>query len=655
MKKSFKKLKRSKGIVRYFVYLVIILYSISFVMFTKSILQLKGIETFIRILVLIFFALFFIVYVVFCYRHLIKRKYKECILLSILTIIFSILFIICNHYIDLIYEEFGNTMASDNISYSSYLVTLKDKKFTKESVIGKINNTEDIEGYVLADKLLSKEKITNHVKLYESYPLMLKDLLDGKIDALLIPSNYKQYKNEEGLESIETEIKIIKKYHEVKENENIINVSDKDFNDPLTFLIMGVDSERDGINALSSFNGDTLMLVSINPHNLKATMVSIPRDTYVPIACNHNRYAKINSSSGFGTNCVLNTVSNLLDVKIDYYVKVNFKGVVEIVDAIGGIDVDVEKPDANFHQVLKINCKGKFCEQNSNRGTGSRDVIYLDPGMQHLNGEEALAYSRSRYIYAGGDLDRIKHQQQVVDALAKKLVSFSSIKDFENILKAVSNNLVTNMERDKMLSGYNVAKKMLSNTIKGNDAISIDKAHLETYGLYNYVPQYKMYTSALGYYEDSLKDIQDELKETLELKEPELIKTFDFSVNEDFVLKSAGEGKRKIPSSTLLPNFIGKAVNEAESFCKNNTIELNVKYVDSDSEYFNNDVNVGTICNQSVHQDVHLSLVDDLTVYVKNSEKVQENKKEEVDNKDKNKNDDEDKKEIDDNIIDMLN
>ena len=81
------------------------------------------------------------------------------------------------------------------------------------------------------------------------------------------------------------------------DNQDLILASNKDFNEPLTFLLMGVDSETSGLNANAAFNGDTLMLISFNPTTLTATMVSIPRDTYVPIACNNNRYAKINSSA----------------------------------------------------------------------------------------------------------------------------------------------------------------------------------------------------------------------------------------------------------------------------------------------------------------------------------------------------------------------
>ena len=74
--------------------------------------------------------------------------------------------------------------------------------------------------------------------------------------------------------------------------------------------------------------------------------------------------------------------------------------------------------------------------------------------MQHLNGEEALAYARNRHLYIGGDFDRIRHQQQVVEAIAKKMLNFSSLKDFENIFAAISNNIATNMETEKILFSF---------------------------------------------------------------------------------------------------------------------------------------------------------------------------------------------------------
>jgi cell envelope-related function transcriptional attenuator common domain len=179
---------------------------------------------------------------------------------------------------------------------------------------------------------------------------------------------------------------------------------------------MGVDSEKKGLNPNAAFNGDTLMLATFNPKTLDVLLLSIPRDTYVPIVCNNNKYAKINSAAAYGTNCVINTVNKLLDINIDYYVKINFKGVVDLVDAVGGVYVDVEKPD--FKSYAGQNFGGKMCEQNSDRQFGSK-LVCVDPGWQVLNGEQALAYARNRHLYAAGDLDRIVHQQQIVEAMAK--------------------------------------------------------------------------------------------------------------------------------------------------------------------------------------------------------------------------------------------
>ena len=98
--------------------------------------------------------------------------------------------------------------------------------------------------------------------------------------------------------------------------------------------------------------GDTLMIITFNPDTLQTTLVSIPRDTFVPIACRNDQYAKINSAAAYGTSCVIDTVSNFLDIDIDYYVKINFKGVVDLVDAIGGIEVDVEAPTYNADSMM---------------------------------------------------------------------------------------------------------------------------------------------------------------------------------------------------------------------------------------------------------------------------------------------------------------
>ncbi len=614
MKKFFRKLKKSNRVLRYIYYIVSIVYIVTLFFFIKSLLSLSGIETVLRIVFIVFFILYIVLYCFWNLLNLLRRKYKALIITSIVSVIFIIIFCVGSYYINMVYSNIDNITEDDRLVYTSYLIALKDTEFDNDSSVGMLDSENEIEWNVLARKLYSEEKLANSITDYTDYNEMIRDLYNGDIDAIFVPGNYVTlFSNEEQYQNISSETKVLYEYSEEMDNQDLVLSSDKTFDEPLTFLLMGVDSEKAGLNANAAFNGDTLMLITFNPTTLTATMVSIPRDTYVPIACNNNRYAKINSSAAYGTSCVIDTVSNFLDVEIDYYVKINFKGVVELVDAIGGVEVDVEAPTYNSDKY-----DGMMCEQNSDRQFGS-SLVCIEPGLQTLNGEQALAYARNRHMYIGGDLDRIRHQQQVVEAIASKALQFSSITDLQNILNAISSNIATNMDTNTILSGYNVVKNMVSNVIGGEDLLNINKAYLETYSLPVYVPSMGYTTSAQGYYVDSLEDIRHALKVTLGLEDEEVIKTFSFSVNESYEITSPGSGLRQEKSSSTLPNFIGSTVSVAEEFCNEHGIDFHIEYVDPDSEHYNPNVAVGLIGDQSEFIGVLLSTVDELTVYVVNS------------------------------------
>ncbi len=644
MNKMLRKLKKSKKAYRVIYYIINILYLVTLVLFIKNILSLKGIETFIRVIIIIFFILYFFIYSFWNLLNLLRRKYKGLIITSIITLLFIIVFSVSSYYINFVYSNINGMKEKNEVIYNSYLIVLSDKTFNKDSVIGIIDKDIDKDNYDLAQKLIKEKKLYNKVEYYNDYIKLIDDLYKGVIDAAIVPGNYENLvKNEVGFENIDSDVKKVFEYSEKKKNEDLDLVSNKDFNESLTFLFLGVDSEGDGLNASSSFNGDTLMLMSINPKTLNAILLSIPRDTYVPIACNKNNYAKINSSAGFGTSCVISTINNLMGINIDYYVKINFKGVVDLVEAVEGIDVFVEAPTYTPNKY-----KGKVCEQNSDRQFGNK-LVCMEPGLQTLNGEQALAYARCRHLYIGSDLDRVRHQQQVVEALANKALHFSSIKDLQNILTAVSKNISTNMDTDTMLSGYNVLKNVVGSKLSGTDGLNISKATLETYSLNVYVPQSGRNTSAQGYYLSSLNDIKHAFNVVLDKEKDEMVKTFSFSVNETYELYSPGKGKRTEKSGELLPSFVGKTVDEAKEFCNQYNISLNVKYVDPESEFYNGSVNVGLIGNQSVHKDVLISSISELTVYIVNS-KVEEKSNNSTDDKKDN-----DLKSDEDIIKDMLN
>lgn len=634
MNRVIRKLKKSNLVIRIIYYLVTICYLVSSILFIKSLLNLTGIETGIRIIAIIFFIIYFLLYVFINFLNLLRRKYKGLIISTIFSLLFILIFFIGSYYINYVYSNINNMQESEKITYNIYLITLKDTEFSSESKIGVISDKIDKDNNELSTKLYKKKNLKNEIVEYNDYIKMLDDLYNNVIDGAIVPGNYDTlFRNEAGFENIVYDTKVIYEYSEKRQNEDLNIVSDKDFSEPLTFLFLGVDSEEDGLNANAAFNGDTLMLMSFNPKTLSSVLLSIPRDTYVPIACNNNRYAKINSSAAYGTGCVISTINKFLDINIDYYVKINFKGVVDLVEAVGGVEVDVEAPTymANAYG-------GKVCEQNSDRQWGDK-LVCINPGLQVLNGEQALAYARCRHMYIGSDLDRVRHQQQVVEALANKVLHFNSIKEFQDILNAVSKNIATNMDTDTILSGYNVAKNVLGNKLSGKDSLNIQKASLETYSLNVYVPSQGRKTSAQGYYESSLEDIKKAFNIVLGKETEEPIKTFSFSVNETYEIYRPGKGKRTGQSGALLPSFVGKSISEAQSFCNSNNINLEIKYVDSGSEHYNDQVAVGLIGDQSVHKDVLLSTVSNLTVYVVNSKNTNSNQNTNTTKNTENKND----------------
>ena len=275
------------------------------------------------------------------------------------------------------------------------------------------------------------------------------------------------------------------------------------------------------------------MLITFNPNTMNATILSIPRDTRVPIVCTKSKAKnKINSTGAYGAECVMNTITNFTGIEIDYWVKVNFQGVISLVDALGGIDVDI--PYA-------------FCESNSKRQFGN-NTIYLEKGMQALNGEQALAFARNRHTwpqfcgkkysnYSSNDFIRGQNQQQIVKAMTNKLKSVNSLSKIYEILDIVGDNIDTNIDKDTMITGFDMFKNLIFNSknINSDDFIGTQRLYLSGYdntinGIYYF-----------EYYNQSLKEIVDAMEINLEIKEPIMDKDFSFSINKPYENKQIGK------------------------------------------------------------------------------------------------------------------
>ena len=264
------------------------------------------------------------------------------------------------------------------------------------------------------------------------------------------------------------------------ENENI-DVQ----KDPISVLILGLDdnSERE----LGSARTDSMLLLTINPVDELVNIVSIPRDTYTDIVSKeYTGRDKINAAFTYGgIDSTIDTVEKLLNVPINYYATADFQAFENIVDALGGVEIDVP------FTLTEQNAQGK-------------KVVDLKEGRHNLNGEEALAFSRTRYI--DNDIERGKRQQVVLTAIAKKAMDIGTISKYKAILEALDGHIATDMPSNKILS---VAQSGLTKDYEF-------ESYAFSWMSYDYAP-FGESMSMVGLHEDSLDYISHKLRLSLGL------------------------------------------------------------------------------------------------------------------------------------------
>lgn len=558
-KKSFlKKWKRQSKPLRIFFILITLAYLVTLIMFTIAVLKLTGIETLIRIIVLVILYLHLLIFTFGGTILLFTNRKKRFIFLLILTTLYSGILGVGVYFIERTYSIIDNVQKK-YIDYTSVMISLSGT--TEYNKIGIISAKNDPTGYVIPQDMIKENNITGELVEFDDYISMLSEMYDGNIDAMFVTDGYvTMYSSYEKFVNIQTDTKVV--YSMTKKMENVDNISysTKNLTEPFTLLLMGVDSTGDNISSGASFNGDSLMMITFNPKTLNATVFSIPRDTYVPISCRNGVENKINSSAYGGTSCVVKTIEDLTGIKIDYYTKINFTGVVSLVDDLGGIDVDVPI---------------KFCEQDSKRRFGEY-LICLDKGYQKLNGEQALALARHRKTLPAGDFQRVQNQQLVVEAMVRELKNIKSADDFYKILDDVANNVDTNMSTSQILSLYNVGKNILFSSLNKTDSLSIEKTYLTGYDLTMYMDATKSYIYTFQYYRNSLQNIIDLMKVNLEIEKPSMIKNFTWDANKPYEKEVTGKKYYNEERRALLPNFIGNTRSYVESWARDHNIKLNV-------------------------------------------------------------------------------
>ena len=389
------------------------------------------------ILAIVLFSVILFILINFCTHGIISK-----IIYSILVIIISVVYGFGNYYLystnatlETVTDQ--SSLSKNTVSVvalnSSSLEDVNSLNGTKIGVLRTIGKESTKKS--LSD--LKKNNVTYTKKTYDNMLGILKALYDGEVDAIVLNEAYRSNVCDlEDYTNFNNDTKVIHKtVYYTKENSSLLAVSDIT-SKPFSILISGNDS----FGSLDETSrSDVDMLVTINPVTSTILMTSIPRDSYVEevcddYACNYGAYDKLTHTGIYGVDTTKDTVENLLGIDINYVFRVNFTSMIDIVDALGGIDIDVAEGMA----------VSRFYTNSTLEG--------VHEGTNHLDGKRALAYSRERKAYIDGDVQRARNQQQVLQAMFKKATSPEIITKYTSLLKALTHAFDTNMSTKEITS-----------------------------------------------------------------------------------------------------------------------------------------------------------------------------------------------------------
>ena len=304
------------------------------------------------------------------------------------------------------------------------VIVLKDSKYNK------IKDIKDLDVGYYANSKGAKEankKVLKSVdvnfKDYDDANEMANKLLNNEEKVIMLEDSVLSMVNEDNPD-FNDKTKVIYKFVikiKSKTKAKDVNVTSKPFN----IYITGIDTYGE-ISSVS--RSDVNIIATVNPKTKQVLLTSIPRDYYVQLHGTTGVKDKLTHAGIYGVDMSIATIEDLLDIEINYYVKVNFTSLIDIVNAIGGITV---YSDYTFTSI---------------------DGVHFTEGNNNMNGEQALAFARERKAFQAGDIQRGKDQQAVIAALIKKICSKSIITKYDSLLNSLKGKFQTNMSSKKITS-----------------------------------------------------------------------------------------------------------------------------------------------------------------------------------------------------------
>lgn len=365
------------------------------------------------------------------------------------------------------------------------LVVLKNSSIDSIEQIGEnqvaIARKMDKENIKQATEEFKREKKELNFKDFGDYVKAGDGLINGKVQVMLLNESFRQMLDE-SIEGFSDKTKVLKSYsvkgsEKLKENKRI--EKDQSFN----IYISGIDTYGALTNVSRS---DVNMIVSVNQKKKKILITTIPRDTYVNLAgFGNSAYDKLTHAGLFGVDTSIRTLENFLDINIDYYGKVNFTTLVDLINELGGISVD-----------------------NPVAFKATHGGYNFPQGKIEMDGDMALSFCRERYNLKEGDFDRGRNHTRVLTGIIRKMISKEMLLNFNKISDIVLDSVNTNVSYDKMIDLVNKQLedggdwKIETQSLKGDGSMELSSYLMPDSQLYMTVPR-----------KDSIKKVHDKIEE----------------------------------------------------------------------------------------------------------------------------------------------
>ena len=403
--------------------------------------------TYMIVAILVLFGLFATTFTM----QFMKSKGKRitgCIV-SILISIFLVLGLFTIHKMN----SFINSIDSDGLKIDNMVVAVRnddlaesiqdmpDYKFATQAYMDKDNTNKMVESI---ENALDK-KIDVHE--YKTVEELSRALIDNSVDAIIYNEAFTGI-IEEFIPDYLEQVKIIYQYGiETELGNNDEYVAGEAFN----IYISGIDVS--GPISTTS-RSDVNIIMTVNTASKNILLTTTPRDYFVPIPeISGGARDKLTHAGIYGVDASIRTLEELYGIDIDYYAKVNFSSLIDIVDILGGVEVYSKYEFTPLH---------------------GKDFHFVE-GINHMNGEQALAFSRERYSFQEGDNQRGKNQEAVIESIIKKAMTPAILKDAGKIIESVSDSIQTNMGDEQI-------KKLISMQLKDNASWNIESQAVTGFG-----------------------------------------------------------------------------------------------------------------------------------------------------------------------------